>query len=130
MGALGAGQYQRRCAGLGDQDPLQLSLAVPQPTGETGHPFPVDGAVGDQPHRPAGDVIAQIPRRGAGHRIGVAAAAGAESGLLGGAGGGEPAAVARFRGTGRAGRATVDAGGGDADVDPTVEPGSRPLSAR
>ena len=54
-------------------------------------PFPVDHAVADQPHRPPDDIGPGIPLRGAGHRVGTAAPAGAETGALGGRGGREEA---------------------------------------
>ena len=61
--ALRSGQGQRVGADLGLQQPLELPSGVADAGGESGHAVAVDGAVGDESHRPRHDVTAHIPLR-------------------------------------------------------------------
>jgi len=63
VGALGPGQRERCRTQVGQQDPPELPLPVPEPTREARHAFALHDPVGDQAHRPAGDVAADIPFR-------------------------------------------------------------------
>ena len=81
---------------LGDEQPVQLALAVAEPGGEPADALAVDGAVADQPHRPAHGVGADVPLRRAGGGVGPAPPAGPEAGPLGGGGGGVEATLRRF----------------------------------
>ena len=61
------------------QHPVQVPLGVAEPGGQPGHAVPVDHAVGDQPHRAADHVGADVPLRRAGRGVRPAAQAGPEA---------------------------------------------------
>ena len=61
--ALRAGQCLGAGADLGDEQAVQLALAVAEPGGEAGHSLAVDRAVADQAHRPGDGVGADVPLR-------------------------------------------------------------------
>ena len=44
-----------------DEQAVEVALAVAEPGGEPGDALAVDDAVGDEPHRPADDVGADVP---------------------------------------------------------------------
>jgi hypothetical protein len=52
---------QRAGAELGGQHPADLARRVAEEGREPGHAGPVDDPVGDQPHRPAGQVGPDVP---------------------------------------------------------------------
>jgi hypothetical protein len=102
---------------------VQLAGAVTEAGGQAAHPFPVDDAVADQPHRPTDDVGPHVPQRAARSRLGSAAPAGPEAGTVRGRGSREEADVLPLRAHGRAARPAVDAGGGHREEERPVEPG-------
>ncbi len=116
-------ERERTGAELGGEHAGQVPRRVPESGGEAGDALALDDAVGDEPHRPRGEVVAQVPLGGAGHRVGQAALAGPEAGLVRGRGREVEAHVRRLRGHGRAARAAVDAGGVHARDELPVEPG-------
>ena len=102
-------------------EPVELAHAVAEPRGEPGDALAVDDAVADQPHRARDDVGARVPLGRAGRGIGAAALAGPEAGALRRRRAAVEAHVRALRRDRRAARAAVDAGRGDAEVDPAVE---------
>ena len=63
LSALGPGERQRTRPYLGDQQPVEMSLAVSEPAGQSRHAVPVDDAVGDEAHRAPDRVGAAVPFR-------------------------------------------------------------------
>jgi hypothetical protein len=61
LGPLRAGQRERTGPHLGDQLPVDVPHRVAEPGREAGHSVTVDHTVGDQPHRAADEVDAQVP---------------------------------------------------------------------
>ena len=59
--ALRPRERERARADLGDEQPVDLTLAVREPRREPTDAVPVDDAVGDQAHGPRHDVAARIP---------------------------------------------------------------------
>ena len=112
LGATGPGQRERTGAELGGEQPVEVPRGVADPGGEALDAVALDDAVGDQPHRAAGDVGRDVPVRGAGRGVGQAAPAGPEAGGLRGRGGAVEGDVAPGRRGRRAGRPAVDAGRG------------------
>lgn len=58
---------------------VEVALGVAEPAHEPGEALPVDDAGGDEPHRASDSVGARVPLRGARHRVGSAALAGAKT---------------------------------------------------
>ena len=81
--ATGAGQGQRAGAELGGEQPAQVARRVADPRRQRIDSLAVDDAVGDQPHRAAGDVGGDVPLGAARGGVGQAALAGPEPGRLG-----------------------------------------------
>jgi hypothetical protein len=63
LAALRSGQCERARAHLGLQHPFQLTSGVTDLRGQSGDAVPVNGAIGDQPHRPGDDVAPDVPFR-------------------------------------------------------------------
>ena len=59
----GPGQGQRPGPELGDEQAVEVPRGVAHPVGQPLDPVALDDAVGDQPHRPAGDVGRHVPVR-------------------------------------------------------------------
>ena len=95
---------------LRDEDPVELPLREVKPPGKPADALAIHGAVGDQPHCPAGHSGAPVPVRGARDRVRVAALAGAEPLLLRGRDAPEQPDVAAVGQPRRAARPAVDAG--------------------
>ena len=123
LGALRPRQRQRVRADLGLQQPLELAGGVADAGGQPGDALAVDGAVGDQPHRPGHDVAAHVPLRGTGRGVGPAALAGPEAGPLGGRRGRIEPHVAGERRPDRAAGPAVDLRRQHGGDEPAVEPG-------
>ena len=60
---LGTGEGEGPRAELGRQQPREVARRVAEPGGKAGHALAFDHPVGDEPHRPAGDVTAEVPLR-------------------------------------------------------------------
>ena len=110
-------------AEVGQQVPPHLPLAVAEVAGEAGDALALDDPVGDQAHRPAGEVGREVPRRASrGRRRGCSACRPGSpppgrprpSGRSGRA----PGGACR-----RAARPAVDPGGRDGGEEPAVEAG-------
>src|SRR5215203_4576229 len=84
-------------AELGGQHAGEVPRRVAEPCSEPGHALALDDAVGDEPHRAGGEVVAEIPFGRAGHGIGEAPLAGAEARLVRGSGSEVEAHVRRLR---------------------------------
>jgi hypothetical protein len=119
--APGAGQRERAGTELAGEEPGEVARGVPDVVGQTLDALPVDDAVGDQPHRPAGRGRGDVPVRAAGGGVGQAALAGPEAGGLRGGGTGEERHVLEAGRPRRAGGAAVDAGGPHGGVEHAVE---------
>ena len=98
-----------------------MARGVADPAGQPVDTLAVDEAVGDQAHRPPGDVGGDVPLGAAGRRVGQAALAGAEAGGVRARCGGVERDVARRGGPRRARGPAVDAGGPDCGVEHPVE---------
>jgi hypothetical protein len=61
LGPLRPGKVERSRPELFDEQPAQVSRAVGEPASEPLNAFAVDHAVGDETHRAAGHVCAQVP---------------------------------------------------------------------
>ena len=59
----GPGQGERPGPELGDEQPVEVPRGVADPVREPLDPVALDDPVGDQPHRPAGDVGCDVPVR-------------------------------------------------------------------
>jgi len=121
--ACGPRQRQRAGTELGAQLPLELTAAVAEPRGQPGDALAVDDPVGDQSHRPRGQVGALVPLGGARGRVGPAPLAGSEPRLLGGGGARVEAHVGGSGRHDRAAGAAVDAGRHHRGEEPAVEAG-------
>ena len=119
--ALGAGERERAGAELGQQLALDLADAVAELCGQARYAVAVDHAVRDQPHRAGDQVGAVVPLRRARARVGPAALAGAESGLLRGRGARVEPHVLDLRRHHRAARPAVDLRGQHRGEEPPVE---------
>ncbi len=108
-------------AELGGEHAGEVARRVPESGGEARHALALDDAVGDEAHGACGEVVAQVPLGGAGHRVGQAPLARAQAGLVGGGGREVEADVRRLGGDGRAAGAAVDAGGVHAGDELPVE---------
>jgi hypothetical protein len=115
------GERQRPRPEFRGEHPVELALRITQSSGEPADAVALDDAVGDEPHRPGGEVGAQVPVRRAGHGVGQAAPAGPVAALLRGPRGGQELDVRPLRGDGRAGRPAVDAGGAHGGDEVPVE---------
>ena len=130
LGALGTGERERAGAELVGQHPVELAHAVAEAAGEAGDALAVDHAVGDQPHRPADEVAADVPLGRSGDASGRQRLHARKPVLLGGgrrSGRTDVRALGRDR---RAARPAVDAGRAHRHVEPAVEPASRLCAAR
>jgi AraC family transcriptional regulator of adaptative response / DNA-3-methyladenine glycosylase II len=106
---------------LGNEQPMQVALAVAEALGKAANPVPVDHAVADQAHR-AGDCVgANVPLGRAGARVRAAPSAGAEAGTLGSGSAGVEPDVGPLGRHCRAGRPAVDARGLHCREEPAVE---------
>src|SRR5262249_39030805 len=108
---------------FGRQQAADLALLVAELLRETRHALTVDNAVGDQPHRPGGEVRPDVPLRRAGRGVRAAPLARAEAVLLRGGGRGVEADVLALRRHRRARRAAVNTCRGYGDEEHPVEPG-------
>lgn len=120
----GPGQREGADTEFGSQQPIQMSSADVEPTGQALDPLTIDHAVVDRPDGPSHQIVSPIPLRRAGRCVGSASLAGSEPGGLRRCGGCEKRHVRPF-GPYRcwAARSAVDPGGGDADDHPSVETG-------
>ena len=119
--AAGAGQRQRAGAVLLGDHAVELAGRVAEALGQPVDAVTLDHAVGHQSHRPRGHVGRDVPLRGAGGRVGQAAAAGAVAGPLGRRGRAEEGDVGALRGDRRARGPAVDPGGAHRGVEDPVE---------
>ncbi len=122
LGASGTGQGQRTGAELGGEHPAEVARRVADPLREPVDAVAVDDAVGDQPHRAAGDVGGDVPVGAAGRRVGQAPLARAVAGGLRRGRRGVEGHVGERRRARRARGPAVDAGGAHRDVEDAVEP--------
>ena len=120
--AVRAGERERPGAELGGEHAGEVPGGVAESRGEAGHALALDDAVGDEPHGPRGEVVAQVPLGGAGHGVGQAALAGPQPGLVRGGGREVEAHVRGLRRHRGAARAAVDAGRVHARDELPVEP--------
>ena len=116
------GQRQRAGAELVGEQPPEVTGRVADPGREPVHALPVDEPVGDEPHRAARDIGSDIPVGAARSGVGQAPLAGPEARRLAGRRGRSERYVGEAGRPGRAARAAVDPGGGDARVEHAVEP--------
>ncbi len=123
LGAAGARQLERPGAEVVHEPPVQVALGVAEPPREPGHALAVDDAIGDQAHRAAHEVGAEIPLRRARHGVGATAHAGAEAGRLSGRRARVEDNVLALRRARRAARPAVDPGRLDRGEEPAVEAG-------
>ena len=81
--ALHPGERERTGAEFVGEQPVQVTFAVAEPTGESGNTLSLDGAVGDEAHRPADEILAGVPFGRPGRGVGPTSLAGPEPSLLG-----------------------------------------------
>ena len=119
---LGAGDRERTRAELGQQQPVQVTLAYREAGRNSRNAFAIDGPIRDQAHRAPHEIPADVPLGRAGGRVRATALAGAKPGQLGG-GRRRVEAHVRAPGTNRgwATRPAVDAGGRHGGDEPAVE---------
>jgi len=98
-----------------------MARGVAEPPRETVDALTLDDAVLHEAHRAGGEVVVKIPVGGAGDRVGLAALAGAQPGVVRRRCGAEEAHIAWLRGESRAAGTAVDAGGRDARDELAVE---------
>ena len=122
--SLGAGQRQRPGTELGRQQSIDLTLAVVQPCRKAADAFAIDQSVGDQAHRPADDIGADVPLRRSRRRVGAASLARSIPMLLSGGGRDEALDVLALRRHRRTARSAIDPrrlhGRDEAPVEPAV----------
>jgi hypothetical protein len=82
LGAVSAGESERTGTEFRHEHATEVTRRVAEATREPGNSLTLDGAVGDQAHRPGGEIIAQVPLRRPRHGIRLAAFAGPEAGLV------------------------------------------------
>ncbi len=119
--AVAACQGQGTGAELLRQHARHMPVAVAKPARQPFDTLTLDDSVGDQPHRAPDRIGSDIPLRRSGRRVGPAAPARAEPGVLCRRGGRVEQDVLALGGHRRAGRPAVDAGRLDADVEDAVE---------
>ena len=82
VGAPRAGERERTGPDLGREQTVQVALRVAEAPREAGDTVPVHNAVSDEPHRPRDEIRPDVPLRRAGHGVGPAPLARAETGAL------------------------------------------------
>ena len=80
--AVRAGESEGAGAEFRRHDAREMPRAVAEVRGETRHAVALDHAVEDEPHRAPHEIVAQVPLRVAGGRVGLAALAGPQPGLV------------------------------------------------
>ena len=120
---LRAGQCQRSCAELGQQESIEVTVAVPQAPGQRRNTLTIDHSVRDQSHGPCHDVGPTVPLRRAGRRVGTAPLAGAVARQLRSGRRREELDIGRLGSTRRTAGSAVDAGRADRRHETPVETG-------
>ena len=108
---------------LGHEHAAEVSWCIAEPFRKSWYAVPLNRAVGDQAHRPRGEIIVDVPLGRTGHRIGKAALAGAQPRLMRGGSGAIKTYVRRLRCHRRATRSAVDTRGVHPGDELSVEAG-------
>ena len=120
--AKSASQSKRAGAGFCLQQSLKLSGGVAEVSGEARDTLAVHGAVGDQPHGPRDEVVANVPFRRARRRVRTAALTRAKASALRGRRSWKELHVTGERWPDRTAGAAIYPGGPRGGDEPAVEP--------
>ncbi len=120
--ALHPGERERTGTEFVGEEPVQVTFAVAEPTGESGNTVALDGTVGDEAHRPADEVLTGVPLGRSRRGIGPTSLAGPEPSLLGRGRRRQELDVGALGGDRRTARTAVDAGRPHGRDEPAVEP--------